>query len=138
MWQVSSFTAVGATFWICMHKHADTQDVQLLLPVRWYSMLFWQKEMRFYLECLLGRNNIIVFLQLLFWTINMFLNAMQVKTKVIIYVYDFKKSCHSLHFSHKIYLPESHYNPSEWLSLSMQLPFISPHHQMPRTGGITL
>jgi len=49
-----------------MHKRANTQEVQLLLPVRWYSMLFWQKEMRFYLECLLGRNNITVFLQLLF------------------------------------------------------------------------
>lgn len=113
MWHVTWFTASGATFWICMHKHADSQEVQLLLPVRWHSMLFWQKKMRFFWECLPGWNHIIVlFLELLFWTLNMFLIA---SFFFFVHLW-FKNSGNSLYFAlvgHKISWPESHSSTSE-------------------------
>lgn len=112
MWQVSWVTAAGATFWIRMHKRADSQEVQLLLPVMWHSMLFWQKKMRLFWECLLGRNNIIVLYSVTVILDYEYLNVMQDK------VFFFLRLWYSLHFalvSHKITWPESRCNTSEMI-----------------------
>lgn len=105
MWQVSWFTATGATFWICMRKLAGSQEVQLLLPVMWHSSLFWQK-MIFFWECLLGRNNIIVLL--LFWTMNTYKKFLIYGIKVLVI------NCTAL-VSHKTTWPESRCNTSEMI-----------------------
>lgn len=126
MWQVSWFTAAEATFWICMHKHADSQEVQLLLPVMWHSMLFWQKKMRFFWECLLGRNNIIVLLYSVSVILDYINILMQCRKNIFFFFLHlwYKISRHSLYFA-----LVSHLWSDCLCRCSCHL--CHPHHQMP-------